>query len=309
MVLLGALAQAAPARAETAESEAAELLFEAGKKLMAEGRFAEACRELERSQELDPALGTLLNLADCYQRRGEGSRAYRTFVETRTLAAAGGHIEVERVADERASSLFAAHPKITIDATAASSEPDVQVLQDDVPVPPTFWGTPLPIEPGRHTFEARGPGRRPHRLTIEVVPGQGPARIEFPELGPLSGSDRDGDVRSPNSTSLKPRQWFAIGAGGAGAVGLVVGTIFGLKSIRVGHAADEHCDGSRCRTKEGVRLRSEARSAGDVSTVGFVLGAAGIATGAALWLTRTSESGAVARLGVSADRIELRYFW
>lgn len=305
----GAPADSAAANGDASNSDAAEALFEAGKELMAQGRFAEACRELERSQELDPALGTLLNLADCYERRGEGARAYRTFVEVRTLAAAGGHTEVERVSANRASSLFAKLPKLTIDARAASAHPHLEVFQDDVPVASTFWGVPLPVEPGRHTFEARAPGHVPHRITVEVIPGRGPAFVEFPELVPSSGDEGGGDRRRTR-TSLQPRQWFAVAAGGAGAVGLVVGTIFGIESIRAGQAADRHCDGARCRTEEGVRLRSDARSAGDVSTVGFLLGAAGVAAGAALWLTSSSEGAAGGtQVGLSADRIELRYLW
>lgn len=303
--LLCGLLQAAVAHAESPESEAAERLFEAGKKLMAEGRLEEACQELERSQELDPALGTLLNLADCYQRRGEGSRAYRTFVEVRTQAIAGGHDEVERVAEERSALLFETLPKIHIHVAARL--PDLEVLQDGVAVPPTFWGRPLPLEPGSHTFEARAPRHTSHRVTLPVedAPDRAPLPVEIPPLTPLQSSPRD-----ESSSSLQPRQWIALGAGGVGLTGLVVGTVFGLKSIRVGHAADEHCDGPRCRTQEGVSLRADARRAGNVSTVGFVLGIAGAAGGAALWLSAqpTEDSGGT-QVGLSADRIEVRYSW
>ena len=97
---------------------------------------------------------------------------------------------------------------------------------------------------------------------------------------------------------------------GPRSAGIVVGTVFGLKSMRVGRAADELCDGARCRSEEGVELRADARRAGDVSTVGFVLGVVGLAGGAALWLTSDPEDGVGGTgVGVSADRIEVRYSW
>src|SRR5258708_12380957 len=49
---------------------AAQALFDAAKRLVHEGRFAEACPKLAESQKLAPAIGTHYALADCSENAG-----------------------------------------------------------------------------------------------------------------------------------------------------------------------------------------------------------------------------------------------
>src|SRR5437763_1990631 len=81
---LGALA--APARAQD-NSAAVEALFNEGKRLSAEGKIALACPKFLASYNLEKRLGTLLNLADCYEKNAQLASAWARFVEARTLAA------------------------------------------------------------------------------------------------------------------------------------------------------------------------------------------------------------------------------
>ena len=65
------------AGAEPRDPAAAEWLFREGRALMKKGDFAPACAKLAESQRLDPAVGTLMNLAECEERIGRTASAWQ----------------------------------------------------------------------------------------------------------------------------------------------------------------------------------------------------------------------------------------
>src|SRR5688572_14112375 len=60
---------------------AAEALYRAGRDAAKKGDWDSACAKFAESQRLDPAPGTLLNLADCEERRGLIASAWTHYVE------------------------------------------------------------------------------------------------------------------------------------------------------------------------------------------------------------------------------------
>src|SRR5262249_43356511 len=83
-----ALLVAAPLARAQSNKVAAEALFEEGRRLMSEGKVADACPKFADSQSLDPSPGTLLNLASCYEKMGMTATAWATYREAASLASA-----------------------------------------------------------------------------------------------------------------------------------------------------------------------------------------------------------------------------
>src|SRR5690349_16355314 len=83
--LFGAIVSLAPNTA-FADEATAEALFQAGKTLMEQKKYAEACPKLEASYKLDPGVGTMLNLADCHEKEGKLARAWGEWGEARDQA-------------------------------------------------------------------------------------------------------------------------------------------------------------------------------------------------------------------------------
>src|SRR5580693_2119704 len=74
------------ARAQSRDAVAAQRLFEEGRVLTARGQIDEGCAKFADSEALDPAVGTLLNLASCAQRAGASATAWRRYREAAALA-------------------------------------------------------------------------------------------------------------------------------------------------------------------------------------------------------------------------------
>jgi hypothetical protein len=80
---------------------------------------------------------------------------------------------------------------------------------------------------------------------------------------------------------------------GVGAVGLGVGSAFGLKTFSQAGDSDAHCKGTLC-DQTGVDLRKDAHTSATISTVGFIAGGVLVAGGLVVTLTAGSSKNAPA---------------
>ena len=78
LLSIGSAAHAQPSAASQA-SNAAGALFDKGRQYLAAGKYVEACAAFEHSQQLDPQLGTLFNLATCNAHLGKLATAWGEF--------------------------------------------------------------------------------------------------------------------------------------------------------------------------------------------------------------------------------------
>jgi hypothetical protein len=171
----------------------------------------------------------------------------------------------------------------------------LHVSRDGVELGEGSLGAALPVDPGPHTIVVSGVGYadRPFSLTLaegetrELVVNPG-AKVPVPVL--------------PGSVSTWNRQkTAAVVSAGAGAVGIIVGSIFGVLTIVEKNASG--CPNNVCSTG-ALGEHDTAYQFGNVSTVAFVVGGVGLATGAVLWFTAPKAKAPSRGMGlVSAPEI------
>jgi hypothetical protein len=182
VVALVVVATASPRAFAQPASVQAQSLFEEGRKLLQAGKLAEACAAFESSQKLDPAVTTLLNLADCRERNHQLATAWGTFSDANRLARTGNNAKLAGVASSHARKLEPRLSKLTISVPADRQVAGLEVLRGDEPVNPASWNHALPVDGGTYTITARAPGRAPWSIT-KTIKIEGDAQtIEIPAL-------------------------------------------------------------------------------------------------------------------------------
>jgi hypothetical protein len=289
------------ARAQSAEDKAAaESAFEEGKRLMSAHAYAEACPKFAESLRRDPGLGTMLGLADCFDKNGQTASAWGEFREAAGVAARKGD-KRESLARENAARLEPLLSKVVVRVSADADVRGLAIKRDGVEVERVAWGEAVPVDPGVHAIAASAPGRNDWQTSVNVSTQAPVQTVTIPRLedAPLPPAAVSTPPPSPTVTPVpapdtsqapddgRTQRIAAVAVGGAGVVGVVLGAVFGLhaKSKLDDSNANGHCDASDACDGPGLTLRSEAKSAATVSTVAFALGGVAIAGGAVLWFT------------------------
>lgn len=295
---LALLLVAAPAAGDP-NAQRADELFAQGRKLVLEGKYAEACPKFDEAQRLRPGVGTLLNLADCHERRGKTASASRVFREAKALAEQAND-ERSTLAEARISALEPRIPKLTVVVPAVDG---LQVTLDGKPLSDEQWGNPMGLDPGSYTIAATAPNQPPFSESVELLRGAVTVNVRFeaepvpPALAPLA--PRPEPTADVLGTPLSTQRMLALGVAGVGVIGLGVGAGFGLASMSAKGEADDHCQlgprGDQCDSR-GVSAGDRAIARGNVSTIAFIAGGAAVAAGAVLWFTNSpseKQGGAV----------------
>jgi hypothetical protein len=243
---------------------AAEALFREGRALLEQHEYREACEKLRKSQQLEPAVGTLLVLGRCYDLQARAASAWFTYREAVALAARLGDAR-QPIAQNRADALEPrlARLQIHVDPKDAG----IVVSVDGQPVAREVLDTQLPVDPGVHRVEA----------SLDLRWGRD---VEVPDNGVNVTVDVPSLVRPPPAPG--PPAWrrpLSIGMIGAGTITAGAGVIFGLQAIVKVRDVNAACPASTCTNQGALQENGTARTDADVSTVlipvGLVLAAAG----------------------------------
>jgi hypothetical protein len=282
-LVVAASLQAAPAAAQRAE---ANFLFDEGRAAMARRDYAAATSKLEQSQQLDPAVGTLLNLAECYAMLGRSASAWSAYRDAASLAATTRQLERERYAARKAQELEPQLSRLVVIVKPPARVPGLTLTRNGVFLPEALWGAGIPVDPGAQHLEAKAPGYQTWKLDIDVTDGPGSKQLEVAELvaepaAPPAASPatvaappviapppqpaavpRDHGASAPPSSVLPTLGWVGVAAG---AVSLGAGVFLfadGRSKISDAHCPDQICvrgvgdkslhDSGRTREKLGV---------------------------------------------------------
>ena len=310
---LGVAQSAQHARAQNATTDAkvaAEALFDEGLSLMQKGDIAAACIKLEQSQSIDRGIGTMLYLAECYEKSGRSASAWALFRQAASEAAAAGESERAEAGRRRAERLTPLLSKLTLNVTAPAPA-GLELKRNGTVVPSALWGVATPVDPGEQRVDARAPGYEPWSAIVQVSNKPGdqavlvvPALVPAPAgatpmvEAPTAPADATESETAAPAAATAPAQVDAsarrrgdtqrtvgLVLGGAGIVAVGVGAVFGLQAISKEDDAQARCPNSgRCADEKGVALSADAHDAAGLANVFVIGGAALAAAGVVVYL-------------------------
>lgn len=242
MVLGVALGGAGAAWAQSRDPAAAETLFRAARDDMNAGNYAVACPRFEESYALDPAPGTLLNLALCFEKARKTASAWQKWQQAMDVLGEAdrryGEARAHRddLAPQLAKVLFALAPGFPDDAT---------ILKDGAPLGRGSIGLALPVDPGTHEMIVRRRGVD-LKTTFEAVPSETKTiRLEAPaEAPPPPVPDAPPPPPPPpepvtEASSQSTVGWILVAGGG---VGLAFFGVTGALVLEADSSAEKGCN-------------------------------------------------------------------
>jgi hypothetical protein len=303
---LGALAPGRAFAQDASNQAAAQALFEQARQLMADGKFAEACPKLVESERLDPGAGTLMNLGHCYEKNGQSASAWVTFKDAAAAADLKHRADWSSRARERAQALEPTLSRLTIEVPPDARISGLQVRRDGVEVGAAVWGTPIPIDPGDHAIEASAPAKKTWSKATKIGAAAEQAHVVVPSLqdepGPSGASASVAATpATPAKTVVTPlpepstpppthsdgstQRTLGLVIGGAGIVGVAVGSVFGILAMGSESSSKNLCPTDACASAAAVQDDANARTQATVSTVAMIAGGAVLVTGAVIFFT------------------------
>jgi hypothetical protein len=269
---------------------AAEQLFEQARQMFDQGDYVGACPRFEASLKLDPALGTLLNLATCYEKQGKLASAWGHYREVVALATKAGDTARIDIAKQHAAALEPRLPKLTIHPPKPAIT-GLVVTRDESPIEDAALGVAFYVDPGEHVIAAAATDHKTWSTQITINEAE-VKEIEIPQLPaaphakPAAGSVTT--IIQQQEDPGSSQRIFGLTIGGAGIAALVTGIGFGFAARASYNSAFDdglcHRDTYQCNASGQDRIDTAHTRALVANVVGGV-GLALIGGGAALYFT------------------------
>jgi len=315
-------AKPAAAAGEESAADRAKRLRKEGKALLDEGKPARALPFLEEAERLEPGMLSEFRLAECYEKLGRTASAYTFFLKVAKAARAERSQspdqakatnlrEREEAAKQRAAALEPLLAKLLLSVPPSISGLEgLQITWDKALLARSSWEAGVLVDPGKHTLEASAPGRKAWQTTVVVEAKPGEIRRDVPVLevaatapppSPLQAKVASAGDDKPASGWSTQRK-VALGVGGAGVAGVIVGAVAGgLAAAKTGEAKCTNADPPHC-DRASYDLRKAAYPLARAADVAFAVGGAALVGGVVLFVTAPSGKAkpkSAARLSVA----------
>jgi hypothetical protein len=298
LLVSGAHAELTPIERATAEA-----LFQEGVQLLDRGDYARACEKFSGTLEIEPGLGTMLHLADCYDKMSRTASSWALFEEVASRAKLAGDTTRVSIAESRASELKGRLSLVHLDLETANAPAHVQIRIGETLIPAAMWNSSIPLDPGQQSLTVTAEGYETWTFTLVVAPGPSLRRVTVPPLrrkAPLHAlavtTPRQLSVPRPPPLTLRepqpsstPRVLGYI-SGALGLAGLGVSGYFGYRAYQTQQSSLDSCRASNPNlcTPEGVERREQAFGFADVANVSAIAGGACLLLGTTLLIVSPS---------------------
>jgi hypothetical protein len=285
LFLVSALCVSGVARAQDSrDPAAAEALFRQGRAASEKQDFKTACAKFRESNRLDPAVGTVFNIADCEEKLGRLATSWTLFQEVvQRLPPADNR---RAIAEQRAAKLEPRVPKLSIHLQAAERG-EITVRRDGVSLGSASLDTALPVDPGEHVVVVEAPGTEPAEFRAQV--GEGESAVLAVTPGARLGTAEQPKPPTSASKAPPPNRTAAYVVGAVGIAGLVTGAIAGVLVLDKKSTVNSECVGKQC-SQAGLDAANAGKTLGVITTAGLVTGVVGLGAASYLFVSVPSPA-------------------
>jgi tetratricopeptide (TPR) repeat protein len=312
---LGSVPPAFAAEPSASDPSSAEQLFAEGRKLMSEEKYEEACAKLAESQRLDPAGGTLLNLALCHEAQGRYASTWTELREALNVARKDGRRDREKMATELLVAVELKVSYLVFKLDAVIDTPGLVLHLDGTALGRSSWQYPVPIDPGTHEITVGAPGKQTRSMTvtvgaiadyqpvtIPVLPDVPVARPATQIVSTAAPAHRNASVCGQERQSTAPNVKRNVGliVLSGSVIAVAVGSVLGVEAVNKRKQSDSYCTGNVCNEMRGIELNDDARHLATYANVAFGVGLVAAAVGTYLTLTGRNSTSPPASVASSA---------
>jgi hypothetical protein len=274
----------------SSKTTAAEIFFQEGVALLEAGALAEACAKFEASQRLDPALGTMLRLGDCYDSAGRTASAWAMFQRAAALARERNDAERQKLAEDRRAETASRQSKLKLQLDDRGLAEDTIIHVNGVTLTASAWNEAFPVDPGPQRIEVSAPRRLPWSTVAEVPVGPVTRLVSVPNLALAPDVQADlgphghADAGFPGRLRKRPLRLLGYALGGVGIAGVAVGAFLTHRAKDLNEKSLGQCrpDDTTACTARGVEQRQNAKLSAHGATAAFVAGGTILAGGVLL---------------------------